>query len=91
MLGIRVLGVSLDGVTDQARFHREEELNVPLLSEPDASAAAKYGVLPEGSSYAKRVTFVIDDEGVLRSIERDVQVNTHGEDLVLRVEELMFE
>lgn len=86
---MRVVGVSLDGVADQAKFHAEQELNFPLLSDPDGSAAAKYGALREGGAWANRITYILDPDGVLRSIEDSVDVNTHGEDLVLRVEELM--
>jgi peroxiredoxin Q/BCP len=86
-----VYGVSLDSVADQARFHEEQELNFPLLSDPDGSAATKYGVLPGDARWASRVTFVIDGKGILRAVVDDVKVNTHGEDLVLLVEELMLE
>ena len=88
MVGIRVFGVSLDSVTDLAKFHEQQELNFPLLSDPDGSAASKYGVLPEGGRFAARVTFVIDPEGKLRAIDDKVNVDSHGEDLIMLVEEL---
>lgn len=86
--GIRVVGVSLDSVRDQARFHESQELSFPLLSDPDASAATKYGVLAEGGRWSTRVSFVIDEKGVLRAIVDDVDVASHGVDLVLLVREL---
>ncbi len=88
MIGVRVFGISLDSVKKQAEFHEKQELNFPLLSDPDGSAAAKYGVLPKGGSYAKRVTFVIDPKGVLRAIDDKVNVQSHGEDLIELVETL---
>lgn len=87
-LGVDVYGISLDSVEDQALFHSEQELNFPLLSDPDGSAAKKYGVLPEGSNWTKRVTFVIDGEGVLRHVTTEVDVKKHGADLVALVREL---
>ena len=39
-------------------------------------------------SYAKRVTFVLDDAGVLRHVAEEVNVKSHGEDLVTLIEEL---
>ena len=85
---MRVFGASLDSVADQAKFHEQQELNFPLLSDPDGSVGARYGVLPEGGRWTARVTFVIDPEGVLRAIDDKVQVTSHGEDLVKLIESL---
>ena len=87
-LGVDIFGISLDSVEDQALFHGEQELNFPLLSDPDGSAAAKYGVLPEGARWTNRVTFLIDGEGVLRHVTTEVNVKEHGADLVALVREL---
>jgi peroxiredoxin Q/BCP len=81
-LGVRVFGISLDGVADQAAFHKAQELQFPLLSDPDGSVAAKYGALMEGRPYARRVSFVIDDAGVLRHVDDKVDVMQHGAQLV---------
>ena len=59
-----------------------------MLSDPDGSVARKYGVLDPGGKYALRVTFVIDDQGVLRKVVEQVDVKKHGEDLAILVEEL---
>lgn len=87
-LGVRVVGVSLDDVKAQARFHEEQELNFPLLSDPDGSVGRKYGVLPEQARFTKRVTFVLDDKGILRAVDDAVDVKDHGVDLALLVREL---
>ena len=72
---------------DLAKFHEAQELNFPLLSDPDGSAAGKFGVLGD-RGYARRVTFVIDGKGVLLHVDEAVQVASHGEDLVAVLEEL---
>jgi peroxiredoxin Q/BCP len=87
-LGVTVHGISLDSVADQAKFVKQEELNFALLSDPDGSAAAKYQVLPGGQRYTSRVTFVIDPKGVLRHIEREVDVAAHGSDLAKLIAKL---
>ena len=87
-LGVSVFGVSLDDVKTQARFHAEQELNFPLLSDPNAGVARKYGVLPEKARWTKRVTFIIDDKGILRAIDEEVDVSAHGTDLAMRIAEL---
>ena len=82
---MRVFGVSLDDVATIAKFAKDQELNFQLLSDPDGSAATKYGVLAEKARFASRVTFVLDEKGVLRLIDEQVSVATHGSDLVDRI------
>ncbi len=72
----------MDSVADQARFTKAQELNFPLLSDPDGSAVAKYRVRMEDRPLAARVTFVIDERGVVRHVDREVKVDSHGADLV---------
>jgi peroxiredoxin Q/BCP len=87
-IGADVYGISLDSVKDQAQFAEKHQLKFPLLSDPDASAATKYGVLDPTGQYTKRVTFVIDDQGVLRKVLDKVNVQTHGADLAALIDEL---
>ncbi len=91
VMGVDVYGASLDDVKDMKAFADAQKLQFQLLSDPDGSAARKYGVLAQGAKWTGRVTFVIDDAGVLRKIDKGVSVKTHGEDLLLMVEELMAE
>jgi thioredoxin-dependent peroxiredoxin len=61
-------------------FARQEHLNYVLLSDAGHKAATAYGVLlPAG--YAKRVTFVIDQNGIIRNVDTKVDVRSHGKDL----------
>ncbi|MCA8950017.1 MAG: peroxiredoxin [Planctomycetes bacterium] len=80
--GVTVYGISLDDVASQAKFRREEKLTFHLLSDPDGSVAKKYGVLMTGRPYAARVTFVLDDKGVIRAVTDKVDVAAHGEQLL---------
>jgi peroxiredoxin Q/BCP len=59
-----------------------------LLSDPDGSVARKYGVLAEGRPMARRVTFVIDEKGILRHVDEKVDVASHGKDLVELIRKL---
>ena len=72
----------------QAAFAKKERLNFSLLSDPDGSAARKYGVARPGRPFARRVTFVIDEEGVLRHVADKVDVRNHGSDLATLIREL---
>lgn len=83
-----VYGISLDSVADQARFVEQHELGFALLSDPDGSGATKYQVLTPGGRYASRATFLIDETGRLRHIDKQVRVETHGSDLIELIESL---
>jgi len=89
-LGVTVVGISTDDVKSQAQFVEEQELGFELLSDPDRSASAKYGVLSQ-RGWANRVTFIIDEEGILRHIDKQVNVRSHGEDLAQTIARLQSE
>jgi len=74
-----VVVISTDDVAAQKAFAEGQKLEYPVLSDPDGSAAAKYQVLK--GKYANRVTFVIDPEGVIRHVDRSVDVAAHGTEL----------
>lgn len=79
---MRLLGISLDDVASQKRFHAAQSLNFPLLSDPDGSVAARCGVLPAGAAWTQRATFLVDPQGVVRHVDRAVKVASHGPDLL---------
>ena len=81
-LGVNVYGVSIDDVASQAAFSKKQKLNFQLLSDPDGSAARKYGAIMKKRAFARRVTYVLDDQGILRHIDTKVDVRQHGADLV---------
>ena len=87
-LGVTVYGISLDDVQTQAKFKAEQKLNFDLLSDPSGSVARSYGVLVERMPMARRVTFVIDDEGVLREIQEKVNIRQHAAQVVATIERL---
>lgn len=87
-LGVTVYGISRDDVAALAAFARAQELAFPLLSDPDGSAAAKYGVQMPDRPFARRVTFVLDERGIVRHVGDRVDVERHGAELVERIREL---
>ena len=90
-LGVDVYGLSLDDVGTMERFAEQQELNFMLLSDPDGSAGRKYDVLPEAARWTSRVTFVLDDKGVLRHIDGKVKVDSHGSDLLELVADMKLQ
>lgn len=67
-----VYGISTDSVEDLASFHNQYRLNFPLLSDPDAVATEAYGVKFPVMKMAKRWTFLVDPNLVIRHIDADV-------------------
>ena len=65
-----VVGVSVDNKWSLKAFKRDEGLSAVLLSDfhPKGNVAQKYGVFMGETGYAKRGTFVIDKEGIIRGI-----------------------
>lgn len=80
--------LSLDDVSSLKEFAKAQKLEFKLLSDPDGSAAGKFGAMMDKRPFAKRVTFVIDPEGVLRHVDESVDVTKHGSDLVSVIKKL---
>ena len=84
---VQVFGASVDPVEANKEFARKNGYTFPLLSDPGKKVAAAYGVLgPNG--LAKRWTFVIDDKGTIRAIDRSVKAGSHGKDLAKTLADL---
>ncbi len=82
--------VSLDEPEKNREFAEALEAKHVLLSDPGKGAAEAYGVTAWGGLYSRRWTFYIDREGVIRAIDKDVQVDTAGQDIVRKLGELGF-
>jgi peroxiredoxin Q/BCP len=83
-----VLGVSPDPVKRVAKFDEKYGLGFTLLADADHAVAETYGVWVEKSMYgrkymgAERTTFVIDPDGKIKDVFRQVRPAEH-DDLVL--------
>lgn len=78
--GIVVLGISVDTKEDIREFINDHNLNFPLLSDADKKVSEKYGVL-NSIGVANRVTFIIDKEGRIAQILKDINVESHAEEV----------
>jgi peroxiredoxin Q/BCP len=89
-----VLGISTDSLASHQKFIAKYQLPFPLLSDEGAEVWRLYGVYKEKNLYGKvslgieRSTFVIDAEGVVRSVFRRVKVAGHVEQVNQLVNEL---
>lgn len=78
--GAVVLGVSTDDAESHRAFREKHALTFPLLLEGRALAEA-FGV-PVRLGFASRQTFVIDREGRLMKIFRDVKPQGHAQEIL---------
>lgn len=76
--GIVVLGISVDSKEDIKEFILENNLNFPLLSDSNKEVSKAYGVL-NNLGLASRITFVVDKEGKIAQIIREVDVQKHAD------------
>jgi peroxiredoxin len=64
-----VFGVSVDSTWANLAFRQQMKLDFPLLSDSKKDYTRSLGILDENSGMARRVTFVIDDTGIVRHID----------------------
>lgn len=74
-----ILGVSIDSVASHEAFTRKYKLPFKLLADAEASVAAQYGALLNLGivRFAKRHSFIIDPQGRLAKIYRNVDPDKH--------------
>lgn len=83
-----VLGISPDAPARLQRFIDKQELNFDLLSDEDHHIAETYGVWAMKKFMGKefmgihRITFIIDEQGVLRHIMKKVKTKSHHDDVL---------
>lgn len=61
----------------------------PILSDPGGKVASDYGIL--NGKVAKRVTFIIDKNGKIASIDTAVKPESHAKDVAAKLKELGVE
>lgn len=85
-----VLGVSLDSSDSHKQFCTKEGLNFKLLADESAKVTTEYGSLSgfQGNKYAARNTFIIDPDGVVRKIFREVKPNGHSQEVLAALADL---
>ncbi|HJN89231.1 MAG TPA: thioredoxin-dependent thiol peroxidase [Verrucomicrobiota bacterium] len=89
-----VLGVSADSVGRHDKFVEKFELPFTLVSDEDMSICEAYGVWGDKSFMGrtflgiKRMTFLIDADGVIRKIWPKVKVAAHSGEVLEALDEL---
>lgn len=75
-----LFAISIDTVEEQKKF--VDEYNIPYLhlNDPTKETCKKYAGL-NIVGLAKRSTFIIDKQGVIQKIFRDIDVEKHGQEI----------
>ncbi|MFI5316175.1 MAG: peroxiredoxin family protein [Myxococcota bacterium] len=85
-----VFMVSFDPPEKNADFAKSLNAKLVLLSDPKGEVANAYGVSALGGMYAKRWTFYVDKDGVIRFVDRAVKTASAGQDIAAKLDELGF-
>lgn len=85
--GVVVLGVSVDSEESHRKFASKYNLNFTLLSDRKKEIMRAYGVESPFKT-ARRVTYIIGRDGVIKHVFTHVNTKTHAADVLKKVEEL---
>jgi thioredoxin-dependent peroxiredoxin len=86
--GYQVLGISSDSQASHQKFISKYDLPFPLIADEDKSIHEQWGTWVEKSMYGRkymgtaRVTFVIDEEGLIEDIIEKVKTSDHTAQIV---------
>ena len=80
-LNTTLFAISVDTVEDQKKFVEEYDIPYLHLSDPKKDTCKTYAGL-NLAGLAKRSTFIIDKEGKIVKIFRDIEVESHGKDII---------
>ncbi len=84
-LGAVIIGVSKDSPKSHAKFIEKHNLKILLLSDEEHKVLERYGAWGKKKNYGReyygtiRTTFLIDPEGKIVKVWRNVRVNGHVE------------
>jgi peroxiredoxin Q/BCP len=93
-LGVRVIGVSRDGLASHEKFRKKHDLPFDLIADEDEKLCRAFDVIKPKNMYGKKVigiersTFLFDGKGVLRREWRKVRVNGHVDEVLAAAKEL---
>ena len=84
---VKIIGVSFDTPDKLKAFRDKYSIPFPFLSDRKKSVAKMYDA--KGWFFPKRVTFIIDREGMICHIIRNVNVHTHGGDILETITDIL--
>jgi len=77
-----ILGISTDSIESHMKFKDKYDLPFTLLSDVDAVVSRQFGVYDEVAKEARRVTFIIGKDGIIKRVFDKVQAAQHSSEVV---------
>ncbi len=86
--GTRVVAVSTDDAAQVKAFATQLNLPFPVVSDTSRQIALAFGAAQNKSEAPSRISILIDKRGIVRWIDTDVHVKSHGADMLSKINEL---
>ena len=86
--GTRVVAVSTDDGAQVKAFGAQLGLPFPVISDTSRQIALAFGAVQNKTEAPSRISILIDKRGIVRWIDTDVHVHTHGADVLSKINEL---
>ncbi len=67
-LGAEIIGVSIDPLETQCKFAKETGADFPILADPKAVITKKFDLKRMLLPLAKRVTYLVDEKGIIEAV-----------------------
>jgi peroxiredoxin Q/BCP len=89
-LKTQVVGISVDNTESHRVFASRLGLNFTLLADTDGKVSRSYGALNDFAilKFAKRHTFLIDPDGRIAKVYRDVEPSLHAGEIIADLKRL---
>jgi thioredoxin-dependent peroxiredoxin len=83
---IAIIGISFDGVAENAAFAQKHQFGFPLLSDTNHEVALAYGACDSlKARYAGRVSFLIDPDGIVERVYDKVDPRDHAAQVLAEI------
>lgn len=89
-LGADVVGVSIDPLPRQCSFAKRTGVTFPLIADEDRVISERYGAARAFFPLDRRITFLIDPQGIVRlRFQHQFQISQHLDNVVGALRELV--
>jgi thioredoxin-dependent peroxiredoxin len=88
-LGAEVIGISTDDHQTQCDFAGKVKVAFPMIGDGDGKIAGLFDVFWPFFKLARRVTFLIDEAGVVRGVyQHELRIGQHADDVLMALQKL---